>query len=280
MRILVRTISAGIVSAFAAGGALAADLPSRKAPPPVPVVVAQPYTWTGCHAGIHAGYAYDDYHFAVFTSSPVAGAAFSRSKVYTQGPLGGGEIGCDYQLPWNIVIGVAADLDGAGVHGSSSFVAPLNGFAGPTGALGGVNTQTRVNAFGSVRVRVGYAFDRLLFTDNVLIYLTAGAAYGSIRDNVTAFAGPAFATWSRSRNPFGAGKEPGVVGIGIEKMITPNWSVSAEYHYHYMGASTPSLVLAPAGLAQFGTRSMYHLARVGVNYRFGWGNPAPVVARY
>jgi outer membrane immunogenic protein len=47
-----------------------------------------------------------------------------------------------------------------------------------------------------------------------------------------------------------------------------------------MGASTPSLTLAPAGLAQFGTRSMYHLARVGVNYRFGWSDPVPVVARY
>jgi outer membrane immunogenic protein len=76
------------------------------------------------------------------------------------------------------------------------------------------------------------------------------------------------------------GREPGAVGIGVEKMITPNWSVDLQYRYQYMGASTPTVTLVPNGIARFGTRSMYHLARVGVNYHFNWGAPAPVVARY
>jgi outer membrane immunogenic protein len=227
---------------------------------------------------VNAGFAYDDYHFAVFATDPVLGGFVGRNKVYTSGPLGGGQVGCDYQLPWNIVIGAEADFDGAAVHGSKAIVAPLAG--GPAGFLGGVSTATRVNAFGSLRFRVGYAFDHFFFMDNFLVYLTAGVAYGSIRDTATAFAGPNSATWTRSRNPFGAGKEPGVVGIGIEKMITPNLSVDLTYHYHYMGASTPVISLFPAGQAGFGTRSMYHIARVGLNYHFGWGAPAPVVARY
>jgi outer membrane immunogenic protein len=275
MQKLVQFISAGIFSACAAGAASAADLPSRKAPPPMSVVVA-PHTWTGCHVGVHAGYAYDDYHFATFAGSPLGGSFSGRSKVYSQGPLGGGDVGCDYQLPWNIVVGVAADIDAAAIHGSVSASGPLAGGAG----VGGISTDTRVNALGTVRVRVGYAFDRFLFTDNVLIYLTAGAAYGSIRDNFTGFAGPAFGTWSSSRHPFGIGKEPGAVGIGIEKMITPNLSVDLQYRYHYMGASTPQITLFPGGTARFGTRSMYHLARIGLNYHFNWGAPAPVVARY
>jgi outer membrane immunogenic protein len=277
MQSSVRLISAGVFSAFSAANAFAADLPSRRPPPPVPVV-ALPFNWTGCHVGVNVGAAYDDYHFAVFANNPTLGGFSGRNKVYTSGPIGGGQVGCDYQLPWNIVVGAEADFDGAAVHGSKSAVAPLAG--GPPGFLGGVSTATRVNAFGSLRVRVGYAFDRLLFTDNVLVYLTAGAAYGSIHDTATAFAGPSSATWTRNRNPFGAGKEPGVVGIGIEKMITPNLSVDLQYHYHYMGAATPTISLFPAGRAGFGTRSMYHLARIGLNYHFSWGAPAPVVARY
>jgi outer membrane immunogenic protein len=278
MRNVVRLISAGVIAAFGSASVLAADLPSRRPPPPLPAVAPVPFNWTGCHVGVNAGFAYDDYHFAVFATDPVLGGFVARNKVYTSGPLGGGQVGCDYQLPWNIVIGAEADFDGAAVHGSKAIVAPLAG--GPAGFLGGVSTATRVNAFGSLRFRVGYAFDHFFFMDNFLVYLTAGVAYGSIRDTATAFAGPNSATWTRSRNPFGAGKEPGVVGIGIEKMITPNLSVDLTYHYHYMGASTPVISLFPAGQAGFGTRSMYHIARVGLNYHFGWGAPAPVVARY
>ncbi|MEA2842035.1 MAG: outer rane immunogenic protein [Methylobacteriaceae bacterium] len=275
MQKLLRLISAGVFSACAAGAASAADLPSRQAPPPVPVVVAS-YAWTGCYVGAHAGFAYDDYHFATFAASPLGGSFSGRSKVYTSGPLGGGDIGCDYRLPWNIVIGVAADIDAAAIHGSVSASGPLAGGVG----VGGIATSTRVNALGTVRGRIGYAFDRLFFTDNVLIYLTAGAAYGSIRDNFTGFAGPAFGTWTSSRHPFGAGKEPGAVGIGIEKMITPNLSVDLQYRYQYMGAATPTVALIPGGTARFGTRSMYHLGRIGLNYHFNWGGAAPVVARY
>ena len=278
MQKLFQVMSAGVLSAFAAGAVSAADLPRRAPPPPPPLVVA-PFNWTGCHVGVNVGGAYDDYHFAVSAQDPFAGGFTGRNKVYTSGPIGGGQAGCDYQLPWNIVVGVEGDLDGAAVHGSKSAVAPLVGGVVP-GLLGGVSTATRVDAFGSLRVRVGYAFDRLLFTDNVLVYLTAGAGYGSIHDTATAFAGPSSATWTRNRHPFGAGKEPGVVGIGVEKMITPNFSIDVQYHYHYMGAATPVINLFPAGQAGFGTRSMYHLARVGLNYHFNWGAPAPVVARY
>jgi len=276
MRSVVRLISAGVLSAFAIGTVSAADLPRRAPPPPPPVVVA-PYTWTGCHVGIHGGFAYDDYHFATLLVSPTGDSFSGRSKVYTSGPLGGGDIGCDYRLPWNIVVGVAADADAAAIHGSISATGPL---AGAVGGIGGLTTTTRVNALGTLRIRVGYAFDHFLFTDNVLIYLTGGAAYGSIRDTFTGFAGPAFGTWTSSRHPFGIGKEPGAIGIGIEKMITPNLSLDVQYRYQFMGAATPLVPLFPAGEARFGTRSMYHLARVGLNYHFNWFGPSPVVARY
>jgi outer membrane immunogenic protein len=276
MQKLFQVVTVGILSAFAAGSVSAADLPRRAPPPPPPVVVAQPYTWTGCYVGVHGGYAYDDYHFATLATSPAGGSFSGRSKVYTQGPLGGGDIGCDYRLPWNIVVGIAADGDIASIRGSVSASGPLVGGVG----IGGIATTTRVDALATARIRVGYAFDHFLFTDNVLIYLTGGAAYGSIHDTFSGFAGPAFGTWTSNRHPFGAIKQPGAVGIGLEKMITPNWSVDIQYRYQYMGAATPTTVLIPGGVARFGTRSMYHLGRIGINYHFNWGAPAPVVARY
>jgi outer membrane immunogenic protein len=240
-------------------------------------MAAAPYSWTGFHVGVNVGYAYDDYHFATEATYPGLGSFYGRSKVVSQGVIGGGEVGFDYQTPWNIVLGVVADMDAAGIGGSISARGPLVGGAG---GVGGIGTSTRVNALGSVRLRVGYAFDRFLFTDNVLVYLTAGAAYGSIRDNFYGFAGPGSTYWTRSRSPFGVGREPGTVGIGIEKMIARNFSIDLQYRYQYMGASTPTVPFSPAGFGRFGTRSMYHLARIGLNYRFDWGGAAPVVARY
>src|SRR5436305_6503293 len=144
MRNVVRLISARGVAAFSAASVSAADLPSRRPPPPVPVVAPIAFNWTGCHVGVNVGAAYDDYHFSVFAMDPVLGGITGRNKVYTSGRIGGGQVGCDYQLPWNSVIGAEADFDGAAVHGSKSLIAPLTG--GPAGFLSGVSTATRVNA--------------------------------------------------------------------------------------------------------------------------------------
>ncbi|GAC1332653.1 MAG: outer membrane beta-barrel protein [Beijerinckiaceae bacterium] len=265
----------GLMCLGAMGAASAADLPARsRAPAPM---LVEPFSWTGFSVGVNAGFAYDKYEFSIAAVSPVAGAFLGRATVHSSGFIGGGQVGYDYQTPWHIVVGVAADLDGAGIRGSSAASGALIGGAG---GIGGVSTSTRVNALGSVRLRVGYAFDHLLFADNVLVYLTGGAAYGSIRDNFSGFAGGAFGTFSRSRTPFGLGREPGTVGIGIEKMISHNLSLDIQYRYQYMGASTPTVPFLPAGFGRFGTRSMYHLGRIGLNYRFDTGGGAPVVARY
>ena len=56
---LKKILTAGVMLATMSGVALAADLPSRVAPPvyaPPPVPV---FTWTGAYFGINAGYAFD-----------------------------------------------------------------------------------------------------------------------------------------------------------------------------------------------------------------------------
>ncbi len=49
---------AGVSLALIAGSALAADLPSRKAPPPAFVPPPPAFTWTGLYGGVNIGYGF------------------------------------------------------------------------------------------------------------------------------------------------------------------------------------------------------------------------------
>ena len=86
-------IGAGLLSIVGfTCAASAADLPV-KAPTAIPAAPVQ-FPWTGCFAGVHAG------------------GAFSYDKIRTSGDfssagfIGGGQIGCDYQLASAWVVGV------------------------------------------------------------------------------------------------------------------------------------------------------------------------------
>ena len=84
-------------------------------------------------------------------------------------------------------------------------------------------------------------------------------------------------------------------GAGLEWMFWPNWSTKVEYLYYDLGNVTftngvlatsyltPRLAgptLSAAVASQSRTRFDGHIVRVGVNYHFNWGAPAPVYAKY
>jgi outer membrane immunogenic protein len=90
-------------------------------------------------------------------------------------------------------------------------------------------------------------------------------------------------------------------GGGIEWMFMPNWSLKAEGLYYDLGSvalqSSSVNLLSPLTINLGGinvrsgqllvanapiTRVRFGgvIARVGINYHFTWGAPAPVVARY
>ena len=62
------------------------------------------------------------------------------------------------------------------------------------------------------------------------------------------------------------------VGAGLEYMFAPNWSAKVEYQYYNFGNTT--FATGPADIAGRSFRNDEHTAKVGVNYRFGWGGPA------
>ncbi|WCS23062.1 porin family protein [Methylobacterium sp. NMS14P] len=186
------------LAAFTAltAAASAADLPRRAAPPPVftPVPV---FTWTGAYFGINAGYAFDassnsNRGFVQTPGNPVAlvpgglvpyqallpnGSSLAYSNDSREGFSGGGQIGYNWQLTpgSGAVIGFEADaqyLDfGRRARFATNAAAINPGFIPVNGTL---NT---IDFFGTVRGRLGYAFDR------TLVYATGGFAYATGTDD-------------------------------------------------------------------------------------------------
>ena len=126
------------------GSASAADLP-RKAPMAAPVV-AQVYNWTGLYVGVHGGYGWGDV-----------------SGLDVDGWFLGGQVGFNWQAPGSpIVFGIEVDSAWANIEGSEVGIIP--GFAA-------VGVASEIQYQGSLRGRVGYAFDR------ALLYVTGGLAW-------------------------------------------------------------------------------------------------------
>ena len=98
--------------------------------------------------------------------------------------------------------------------------------------------------FGTVRGRIGYAFN------NVLIYGTGGLAFGSLETEslITGL--------QQSKTSAGY-----AVGVGAEVGIYQNWTAKIEYLYVNLSANDYTLTSARNGL-DFGT------VRLGVNYHF------------
>lgn len=235
---MVRKFALSIATVIAfAGTAYGADLPSRAAPPvyvPPPIPV---FTWTGFYIGGQVGYDFGkDYNSA---------AGFGTSSA---GVIGGAHIGYNYQFPAsNFVVGLEGDVEGTS--------AKAYGYYGAS-ALDYYKEQIQ----GSVRGRLGYAVDRVLF------YATGGAAFGGLNNN---YYNGALAPVSYSHTRVGY-----TVGGGVEYAINNNWSVRAEYRYTDFGHYTD---IDPAGIS-ITKHDTDNRVEAGFSYKFD--TAAPVVARY
>jgi outer membrane immunogenic protein len=137
----MKTLFLAVLMAGAATGALAADLPTHKAPIAPAPVYAPAFTWGGLYLGINGGYAFaavGDSNFA----SPNGGVI-------------GATLGYNWQMG-QLVYGVEGDFDYAFTKRSNDFAF-------------GSNTYN-VNWMTTERLRLGYAVDRALF------YVTGGYA--------------------------------------------------------------------------------------------------------
>ena len=99
-------------SVLLAGAASAADIRMPvKAPPPAPVAV---YSWTGCYVGAGGGYGMFDQESQLFVAAAPVGLSNDNGG---RGWFGTVQVGCDYQIGSNIVIGAFGDYDFSGIKG-------------------------------------------------------------------------------------------------------------------------------------------------------------------
>ena len=273
--------------ALSVTSAVAADLPSQKAPPPV-YVPPPPVLWTGFYGGLDLGGGWSanngsnnylpfwDPNFPLLSTqnwpgfgSVVNGLIFLPGNYNNGGNnggvVGGGQVGYNYQFGASIVIGAEADIQGTSIgnnNNGNNLVAYPSPFAGgsllvPLG--GNIVGSAGLNWFGTVRGRAGW-----LVTPTLLLYGTVGFAYGGI----SAGGGSTTATgWT--------------AGGGVEWLFLPNWSAKLEYLY--VDATSSNYNNNNGWIAGWGFSNRspaINVVRAGVNYHFNWAAPAPVVGKY
>ena len=237
----------------AAGSAAAADLPARTYTK-APAVFAAAYDWSGFYVGINGGGGFSHKCWDLTNNGAAAVVPSAPEGCHdASGATVGGQIGYRWQsAAW--VFGLEAQgnwADFSGDNVSLAFPTDLN--------------RSRIDAFGLFTGQVGYTWN------NTLVYVKGGAAVTS--DKYRIFDVPSGAlTDTANETRWG-----GVVGVGFEYGIAPNWSVGFEYDHMFMGSRDVSFT-TPLG-AFDGTdhiRQDVDLFTARVNYKFG----GPVVARY
>ncbi len=287
----MRTLAAA-TAAFAlvsASLASAADMPLKAPPPAAPVL-----SWTGFYVGGVAGgawsgdkvnYSANDPLSAFEIAGPAGGNPLVTSySLNRSGPVGGLEIGYNWQAGSNFVLGVEADISAAAVSGSATATSIRIAVPGLPTQFQSTTSEQDTKWYGTVRGRLGW-----LATPNLLLFGTGGLAYG--RTSVTgnfAFSGPAgvltgnfggFSLVCAFNAPCfagaGAASRTGwVAGAGAEYRLDAHWSAKLEYQFVDLGTQLLTVTAlatvpgtAPASFtAAF--RDQMNVVRAGLNYHF------------
>jgi opacity protein-like surface antigen len=241
-------VSAALV-AFAGGPALAADLGTA----PLFVPAPQPlYDWTGFYVGGHASYSWT--HSSGQTMNTANGQLFAPSSNDTSAAHYGGQFGYDYMTASRVVLGVVAEF----TSGRDVTTTTANRFETQQN-----ESDTVVN--GTVRGRLGYAFDRLL------LYGTAGWGWNIASATRTQISGTVGNATPGTVETASTGHDNGwMVGAGIDYAFARNWDVFAEYKYAGVPDNT---VTFPIAQRSTNVSSTTNAIEVGLNWRFngsGW----------
>ena len=296
--IAIAAVTALLTSAFAADMAV-------KAPP---AATAPSYSWTAFYVGGNAGYGWGDPRTEFAGGGTTVTDPFGCPFCFTNPPAtigdsqprrldgfaGGGQIGYNYQVRPNWLLGIEADIQNSAQRGSNTVVDALSGtfcFAiGGPGSCAAIRPLTgtattsyeaRIDWFGTVRGRVG-----VLINDGLLLYGTGGLAYGrvgvsgNVGLNATAsgFVGPTTSAFGQSKTNSGLAAGAGLEGR-FSASLPQNCTWRLEYLYVDLGSldtstsiiaasSVPAIASNLTGTMTTRTHFIDNIVRVGLNYQF------------
>lgn len=226
--LILKALVAASLSLAIVSIAAAADMPT-KAPPPV---VSPAFNkWTGFYVGVNGGYGWGRSQQSTITNTATSGG-------YSQnGGLVGGTVGFNYQIT-NWVLGAEFDWDWANIDGT--LLTPV---------CAGTACFTKLRSFGTVRPRLGYAWDAWM------VYVTGGIAWANIKVGQDSCF-PANICGTRDGSGW-------TIGGGVEAFVMPKLSVKAEYLYADFGDhnyyNPGTTIHAPEKI---------NIVRAGLNYHF------------
>jgi outer membrane immunogenic protein len=253
--------------------------------------------WTGFYLGANAGYwisqannvvtigstSYINQIFPLGArniASALAQVATNNFSLHSNGFLGGGQVGYNYQQSKKVLVGL--DISFAGLTDSDHTYAlqkVVNLVDFDEYYVGSLAVKQKINYLGTVSARLGY-----LYHPTFLIYGTGGFAYGNVALNTAWTAneslGPIVFPAIAIQNNLSKTLPGWTAGAGVEWLFKPNWSAKIDYTYYRLnnlnapavlaqhnGAETPAVLWGSAAADTALTASMGSV-RVGINYHF------------
>jgi outer membrane immunogenic protein len=259
---LTLTSVVALVSAHAADMYRAPEGASYK-DEPAPYV-----SWAGFYAGVNGGYGWsktiDDSVTVVQTVANNTGV-IPLHGLSPNGGFGGSQIGYNWEgaiLGPRVILGIEADIQGADIKDTSSTTGAVVVGGTSNGRVVNASQKYDLDYFGTIRGRLGYAFER------ALLYATGGFAYGGVdtSTDVTVPADGDHAHIARSRTETGY-----AIGGGVEYNIAPRWTLKAEYQYIDLGSDKASgvFVTSPQNFGHISSDNAFNTVRAGINYHVG-----------
>jgi len=255
MRHLSFAVAAAVSAIAFTQNATAADIPVKAPVAPVPAPI---YSWTGFYVGVHAGWGWSSSTVTVTPSPAFVSASGYETHSFDQnsdGFIGGGQIGYNWQFAPNWMVGIEGDFSGTGIRETT--IVPITIGGVPLGGDYTHTTKRDITWLASVRGRLGYTADRWL------IYVTGGGAWGRVEGtagpNIPSILTPV--TFSDTISGW-------VIGGGFEYAIANNWTARLEYLYLDFGKLDNPWVLVVLPTINDSTRITTSVVRGGINYRF------------
>lgn len=241
------------------------------------------YSWDGFYFGLNGAYGTGNVSSYKETQSISAfgpNRNISTGYSYMGGGLAGTQIGFNKTFAEQYIAGVETDIAWSGLQVAASYSGiGINRNSGLS-LLDYSNGNSRLQWYGSSRLRFGYKLN------NILPYVTGGIAYGvtSIHDDQF-YAGSGLQQYNLG--PHSYLNSGWVIGSGLEYKVTETLSMKSEYLYtkfggqfavHTIGGDT-GYVGPYAGISKENGNLEFHQVRVGLNYHFN-ASEEKVVAKY